>query len=66
MKYLVTRLRANTDTVLLIFDLGGVFVFAVEGALAAMKAELDVFGMLVLSFATALGGGILRDLFDWG
>jgi uncharacterized membrane protein YeiH len=62
MKYLVTRLRANTDTVLLIFDLAGVFVFAVEGALAAMKAELDVFGLLVLSFATALGGGMLRDL----
>jgi uncharacterized membrane protein YeiH len=36
MKHLVTRLRANTDTVLLIFDLAGVFVFAVEGALAAM------------------------------
>ena len=62
MKNVVTRLRANTDTVLLIFDLTGVFVFAVEGALAAMKAELDVFGLLVLSFATALGGGMLRDL----
>src|SRR5258708_36155654 len=62
MKHLVKRVRANTDTVLLIFGLAGVFVFAVEGALAAMRAELDVFGLLVLSFATALGGGMLRDL----
>jgi uncharacterized membrane protein YeiH len=43
-------------------DLIGVFVFALEGALAAREGHFDVFGVLVLSFTTALGGGIVRDL----
>ncbi|WP_158941395.1 trimeric intracellular cation channel family protein [Granulicella sp. S190] len=50
------------DVVLLAVDLVGTFVFAVEGALAGMYAGLDVFGLLVLSFVTALGGGTIRDL----
>jgi len=48
--------------VLLIIDLIGVFVFALAGATAAVRQRLDLFGVLVLSFATALSGGILRDL----
>ena len=47
---------------LLVVDLIGTFVFAVEGALAGIDAELDVFGLMVLSFVTALGGGTIRDL----
>ncbi|HTU54030.1 MAG TPA: TRIC cation channel family protein [Acetobacteraceae bacterium] len=43
-------------------DLAGTFVFAAEGAIAAMAADLDLLGIMVLSFATALAGGILRDL----
>jgi len=43
-------------------DLAGTFLFALEGALAAILAHLDIFGVLVLSFATALGGGVIRDL----
>jgi uncharacterized membrane protein YeiH len=52
----------HPDTLLLIVDLIGTSVFAVEGALAGMNAGLDVFGLLVLSFVTALGGGTIRDL----
>jgi uncharacterized membrane protein YeiH len=48
--------------VLLAFDLMGVFVFALAGATAAVRQRLDLFGVLVLSFATASAGGILRDL----
>ncbi|MBV8379176.1 MAG: trimeric intracellular cation channel family protein [Paucibacter sp.] len=44
------------------FDLLGVAVFAVSGALAAMQAGLDLFGLLVLAAVTAIGGGTLRDL----
>lgn len=44
------------------FDLMGVGVFAVSGALAAMRAGLDLFGLLVLAAITAIGGGTLRDL----
>jgi uncharacterized membrane protein YeiH len=43
-------------------DLVGTFVFALQGALAAMAAHLDLFGVMVLAFATALGGGVLRDI----
>ena len=48
--------------VLLIIDLIGVFVFALAGATAAVRQRLDLFGVLVLSFATAAAGGIIRDL----
>jgi uncharacterized membrane protein YeiH len=47
---------------LVVFDLLGVAVFAVSGALAAVHARLDVFGVMVLAIVTALGGGIMRDV----
>jgi uncharacterized membrane protein YeiH len=47
---------------LLVLDLGGTFVFAASGAVAAVKYRLDVFGVLVLSFAAGNAGGITRDL----
>lgn len=43
-------------------DLAGVAVFAVSGALAAMRKELDLIGVLVIALVTAVGGGTLRDL----
>jgi uncharacterized membrane protein YeiH len=43
-------------------DIAGTFVFAIEGALAAMHGGLDLFGVMVLAFATALGGGVTRDV----
>jgi uncharacterized membrane protein YeiH len=46
----------------LTIDLLGTFVFAVEGAMAAIAGHLDLLGLMVLAFATALGGGIIRDL----
>src|SRR5258705_10377932 len=54
--------KFSQDRLLLVVDLIGTFVFAVEGALAGIDAGLDVFGLLVLSFVTALGGGTVRDL----
>jgi uncharacterized membrane protein YeiH len=54
--------KYSQDLLLLVIDLIGTFVFAVEGALAGMYAGLDVFGLLVLSFVTALGGGTIRDV----
>jgi uncharacterized membrane protein YeiH len=43
-------------------DLGGTFVFAISGAVAAVNRRLDIFGVLVLSFVTGNLGGITRDL----
>lgn len=40
----------------------GIFVFACTGALKARTSQMDVFGAVVLAFATAYGGGTLRDL----
>ncbi|RAO78420.1 hypothetical protein CA260_09705 [Dyella jiangningensis] len=48
--------------VVLVADLAGTMVFAIEGAHAAIRAGLDLLGVLVLSFVVALGGGIIRDL----
>jgi uncharacterized membrane protein YeiH len=45
----------------LALELVGVFVFALSGGLAAVRARLDVFGVIVVASVTALGGGILRD-----
>lgn len=47
---------------LYVFDLMGVAVFAVSGALAAGRKGLDLFGVLVIAAITAIGGGTLRDL----
>lgn len=47
---------------LLVLDLAGTFVFALSGATAAVRRGLDLFGVLVLSFAAASSGGIARDL----
>lgn len=47
---------------LLIFDLIGVFVFALSGALAAARKKMDIFGYIVLALLPAVGGGTLRDL----
>jgi uncharacterized membrane protein YeiH len=55
-------LKFHSATLLLVIDLIGTFVFAVEGASAAIQGNLDVLGLMVLAFATALGGGIIRDV----
>lgn len=47
---------------LITLDFFGTFVFGLEGALSAIKGHLDLFGAMVLSFCTALGGGIIRDV----
>lgn len=43
-------------------DLIGTLVFAISGAALGMRRGLDLFGILVLAFVTAVSGGILRDL----
>jgi len=45
-----------------VIELIGLVAFAASGALAAVRARLDVFGVVVLGLTTALGGGIIRDV----
>lgn len=49
-------------TLVLILDLCGTFAFALSGAMAGVRRRLDIFGVLVLSFAASTSGGIARDL----
>lgn len=43
-------------------DLAGTFAFAISGALLAVQKRMDIFGVLVLAFVTAVTGGIVRDV----
>ena len=53
-------LRGHFDLPVYI-DLAAAFVFGLTGALAALKRGYDWIGLLALAFATAVGGGLLRD-----
>lgn len=44
------------------FDLLGTGAFAASGVLAAMHKRMDFFGIFIIAFVTAVGGGTLRDL----
>lgn len=45
-----------------ILDIIGVIAFAVSGVLTAMNKRMDPFGIFIVAFVTALGGGTLRDI----
>ncbi|MFF3261545.1 trimeric intracellular cation channel family protein [Streptomyces sp. NPDC002932] len=51
-----------TPTVQHALDIVGIFVFAISGALLAVRKNFDVFGIAVLAEVTALGGGLFRDV----
>jgi uncharacterized membrane protein YeiH len=53
---------AAAHRLLVAADIAGTLVFAVEGAMAAVDGNLDLIGIIVLAFCTALGGGIIRDI----
>jgi uncharacterized membrane protein YeiH len=55
-------MKIKADILLTTVDLTGTYLFAVEGAMAAIHGKLDLLGMVVLAFVTAVGGGIVRDL----
>jgi len=46
----------------LVLNLIGTFAFGLSGGILAVKKRMDLFGVLVLSVSTGLGGGIVRDL----
>jgi uncharacterized membrane protein YeiH len=47
---------------ILVLNLAGTFVFGISGGLAAVRARLDLFGIVVLAAVVGLAGGIIRDL----
>ena len=54
-------IRMNQESLFLLFDLVGTFAFAMSGAFKAIRKNLDILGILILGFATAMGGGVIRD-----
>lgn len=45
-----------------IFDVLGIIAFAISGVMVAMDKKLDLFGVFIVAFVAAVGGGTLRDL----
>ena len=45
-----------------VLDIIGTFAFAISGALVASKKEFDLFGVIIIAFVTAVGGGMTRDV----
>lgn len=45
-----------------VLDIIGVVAFAISGVLTAMRKKMDGFGIFIIAFVTALGGGTLRDM----
>jgi uncharacterized membrane protein YeiH len=43
-------------------DIAGTFAFAISGALVAIKKDFDIFGVIIIAFVTAVGGGMMRDV----
>src|SRR5512146_1498039 len=50
-----------TQELFYVFDALGTVAFAMSGAFKAVRHRLDILGVLVLGFVTAMGGGIVRD-----
>lgn len=55
-------LRGFDPTLLLVLNLVGTFVFGLSGGMAGIRAQLDLFGAIVLAAVVGLAGGIIRDL----
>jgi len=52
----------NLNSFQYIVDLLGVAIFAISGSLAAGRKGLDLFGVIIISIVTAIGGGTIRDV----
>jgi uncharacterized membrane protein YeiH len=53
---------AHSSTLILVLDLAGTFTFGLSGGLAAVRARLDLYGVIVLAGVVGLVGGIVRDI----
>jgi len=59
---LYRRERIERQWLFVISDTIGLVAFSITGALLAIGADFNFFGVIILSFLTAIGGGVLRDI----
>ena len=45
-----------------LIDILGTAAFSISGVFAAMDKKLDIFGIFIIAFMTAIGGGTIRDI----
>ncbi len=50
------------SVLIVVLEIIGTVAFAVSGAMTAFKKDMDLLGVLILGFTTALGGGVIRDI----
>lgn len=50
------------NVLILTFEIIGTIAFAISGAMTAIRKDMDLLGVMILSFTTALGGGVIRDV----
>ncbi|MFC2108977.1 trimeric intracellular cation channel family protein [Bacteroidota bacterium] len=50
------------EIIIMHINVMGSFVFAISGALVGLRNRLDLFGVLIVAFFTAVGGGTIRDM----
>jgi uncharacterized membrane protein YeiH len=55
-------LHGFDPTLLLVLNLAGTFVFGLSGGMAGVRAQLDLFGAIVLAVVVGIAGGTIRDL----
>ncbi len=60
--YKLKKIDVETRKLFVLSDSIGLAAFSLTGALAGIDAGLSIFGVVVLSFITATGGGIIRDM----
>lgn len=52
----------DTEAVFTALNIFGLFVFAVSGALTALRNDLDILSVVMTAFVTGVGGGTIRDV----
>ncbi|QOG12702.1 trimeric intracellular cation channel family protein [Arcobacter sp. FWKO B] len=54
--------KISNKFLFIIFDSIGLCAFSITGSLVGLDAGFNLFGVIILGFVTALGGGIIRDI----
>ncbi|MDF1874409.1 trimeric intracellular cation channel family protein [Sulfurimonas sp. SAG-AH-194-I05] len=57
------RASIENKPLFIISDSIGLISFSISGALIAIESQLNLAGVVIMSFLTAVGGGIVRDVF---